>query len=254
MRYIFILTVILFVSCTDPGAKTTESFTDTTAVDGKSTVNANFDYKLFKQLSLPLNIDTNFILKVDTNDRISYRQIRSLGTNFLRSEPSNGLSYNFNLFCEIDSLKEAGKYKEYLDSLTIGMTKKLVIYKIGVIDLKNDTKLFLWGSTNSSYEACPFFSGTYILATFVNTKKENTHFLLAAFISSGDPPSMSNVQITAKINTDGTIEMMSKMVGDDLDTPGEETTTQKFNLKLDGDHIGVRESKAEVKNTEKPKQ
>jgi hypothetical protein len=251
MKYKLILFTVLFAACNNSGNKSDQKTTDSTAVGNSAIVASTFDNKLFKPISLPFNLDTTFILKADTNDRIPYQQIRSLGYEFLKNELTDGLINNIQEFCKIDSLKQAGAYKSYIDSLTIGMTKISIAYKIGVIDFKNNSRLFIWGITNSSYEACPFYSGTYLAGTFVNEAKQNTHFILGEISGGGDPPSMGSNEITAKVNGDGKIEIMNKRVFDDLDVPGEETTKQILSLKLDKDKIQIMDFKKEVKNTEK---
>ncbi|MGZ4044114.1 MAG: hypothetical protein ACXVO9_12995, partial [Bacteroidia bacterium] len=166
----------------------------------------------------------------------------------------SGLSYDINSFCEIDSLKQEGKYNSYLEKLDIGMTKVAISFKLGVIDLGNGAKLFLWGVHNSSFEACPFFAGTTIIGTFVNANKQNTHFVIGEISGGGDPPSMGNDQVTSKINTDGKVEIKRISVNDDLDIPGEETTIETIVLKLNADKIEILDSKKQVKNTEKNNQ
>jgi hypothetical protein len=251
MKFYIFLIAILFVSCNsqDSDNKKQQVSTDSSFISTKTA--ATFDDKLFKLLSLPLSIDTTFIIKLDTNDRIPFEQLRALRAQFLDNELSNSIAYNINTFCEIDSLKQIGEYKKYVDSLTIGMTKISIGYKIGCIDFKNNSKLFIWGLTSSSYEACPFYNGTLVIGTFVNEARQNTHFLLGEISGFGDPPSMGNSELTAKINSDGKIEIKSILISDDLDVPGEETTKRTLILQLDKDKIQVLDTKKEVKNTEK---
>ncbi|MCW3077082.1 MAG: hypothetical protein JWO32_1691 [Bacteroidetes bacterium] len=212
---------------------------------------ASFDHKLFKPLALPLLIDTNFILEVDTNERIPYQQVRQLGTHFLETEMSASLAYDINTFCEIDSLKHAGAYEEYLEKLDAGMTKISISFKSGVIDLKNGAKLFIWGIHNSSYEACPYFAGTTIIATFMNSEKKNTHFVIGEISGGGDPPATGHDEVTARIDENGIATIKSISINDDIDLPGEEKTIQSLLIKLTKDKIEILDSKKETKNTEK---
>ncbi|MGZ3919895.1 MAG: hypothetical protein ACXVC7_06370 [Bacteroidia bacterium] len=253
-KLIYILALAVLFGCNNESSeKDAELSTDSTGIVNKS-IAASFDDKEFKTIKLPIEIDTNFILEVDTNDRVPYQQVRQLGNNILQHEISSGLSYDINSFCEIDSLKQEGKYNSYLEKLDIGMTKVAISFKLGVIDLGNGAKLFLWGVHNSSFEACPFFAGTTIIGTFVNANKQNTHFVIGEISGGGDPPSMGNDQVTSKINTDGKVEIKRISVNDDLDIPGEETTIETIVLKLNADKIEILDSKKQVKNTEKSNQ
>lgn len=241
----------LLISCANQiEKKDPVTSSDTLAVTNK-TIEASFDDKLFNTLQLPLNIDTTYVMKIDTNDRIPYQQVRALGSNFLKNEQTNGLEYEINKFCEIDSLKQEDKYKEYIEKLDLGMTKKSIAFKIGLLSFSNGSKLFLWGIESSSYEACPFFSARTVIGTFVNDNKQNTHFIIAGRSGAGDPPSMMNEDISAKINADGRIEIESVMVNDDLDIAGQETKKESVILKAEKNKIQIADSKKETTNTEK---
>jgi hypothetical protein len=184
---------------------------------------AVFETQFFQELQLPLQIDTGFIQKVDSLDRIYFQQVRSMKANFLFSEFPSSAEYDINTFCMIDSLKHVRKYQDYLDKLDIGMTKSCIAYKLGYTSLKDNLKLLLWGITQGSYEACPFFGGTTIIGTFVNSNNESRHLVLGRLFSAGDPPSMGSVEITSII-TKKKISIKGKSISDDLDVPGEETT------------------------------
>ncbi|MBA3664908.1 MAG: hypothetical protein H0W61_11970 [Bacteroidetes bacterium] len=244
--------IILMAACStgEKESKGEAVSADSNGITNK-TVAGGFDENTFNVLQLPLVIDTNFILEVDTNQRIPYQQLRQLGANFLDTEISSGLVYDINSFCEIDSLKQAGAYAQYVSKLDIGMTKIAISFKLGRIDLKNGARLFLWGVHNSSYEACPFFGGTTIIGTYVNTNKQNTHFVIGEISAGGDPPSMGNDEVTAKINTNNEVVIRRVSVNDDLDIAGEQTTTLTLVLKLNGERIEKVSATKTEKNTEK---
>ena len=250
-NYIYILSVILLCSCSNDKKEAADQsvHTDTLAMVNKDN---NFPFKEseFKKLSLPFTMDTLFIQKVDTSNRITYQQVRDLGVNFLKSELGDGLSYDFNTFCEIDSLKQIGKYVNYVNHLDIGMTKRCIAYKLGLMDMTNNNKLFIWGIDASSYEACPYFSGTKIIATFLNAENEATHFTIAEISGGGDPPASGNDQITATINADGKITIVKLSISDDSDVPGMNVTNTTIQLKVDGSKMIVVDTKTFEKSKE----
>ncbi len=242
MKFYIILLAVIFTSCRNNETTNKNApEADSLQLTGKTAV--TFDNNLFRPFTLPLNIDTTFITTLDTNDRISFQQIRGLQAEFLENAISVGLSDNINTFCKIDSLKQIEKYGKYVDSLDIGMTKISIAYKIGVIDFKNNSKLFIWGLYQSSYEACPYFSSTSVIGTFLHEGKKNTNFLLAENFFGGDPPITETSITTAKINEDGTVEIDAISISDNIDTPGEETTLQKLILKLTKDKIEIVDPK-----------
>lgn len=209
---------------------------------------ATFDEQSFRALSLPLKIDTVFIQNADSSERISFQQLRSLKSNFMFSEFPSSAEYDFNTFCMIDSLKFNKAYDSYLSKLDIGMTKTCIAYKLGFARLNENIKLFVWGITQSSYEACPFFSGTSIIGTFVNAKNESKHLLLGTISSFGDPPATGSEEITSVISKNK-ISINGKTISDDLDIPGEETTIQSVTVEI-SDTLKFVSPFKKVSNTE----
>ncbi|MBA2614151.1 MAG: hypothetical protein H0U95_19470 [Bacteroidetes bacterium] len=250
-NYIYIFAILLLASCSNNNKeqKGQTTTTDTLAVNNTGNAFA-FNEVEFKKQSLPFTIDTLFIQKVDTNNRITYQQVRALGINFLNGELGDGLSYDLNTFCLIDSLKQRNKYVDYINHLDIGMTKTCIAYKVCLINLPENNKLFIWGITNASYEACPFFSGTLLIGTFVNSNKEATHFNIAELSGGGDPPSMMNTQTTANIGADGKIEIISIVNSDDMDVPGEGIERTTYKLEIKGNVISLVDTKKEVLSKE----
>ncbi len=252
-NYIYLFCVLVFASCGNDEQKIVENITKTDS----SIVASAFPLSEegFRLLLLPIRIDTLFIQTLDTNKRITYQQVRQLGVNFLKGELGDGLVYDINEFAQIDSLKQSGGYKKYLEKLDIGMTKTCIAYKVALINLPENNKLFIWGITNASYEACPFFSGTLLIGTFVNNNNQATLFNIAEISGGGDPPSMMDTQTEAKITADGKIEIACTVTSDDMDAPGLGIEKKTFKLETKENGITVVDTKSEVLSKEdEPKQ
>jgi hypothetical protein len=197
---------------------------------------------------LPLKTDTTFVDKADTNSRLTYHDLREAGSKLFQN---GAIKYNLSIFCKIDSLKEKKLYQAYVDSLDIGMTKNSIAFKVGYLELKNGSRLFLWGTESSSYEACPVFSEKNVIATYVNAKGEMIEtFLLAKRFSGADPPSTGSEDVMAEIDAEGNIKQTGISINDDLDVPGEETTIVNTEIKLSDTRTEKKEIKKDVKNTE----
>lgn len=249
-NYFYLLSILILAACSSEEHKITENATvsDTTVAEVRSLL--PFSGKNYNVLALPLIIDTSFVQKVDTNSRITYQQIRNLGVNFLKGELGDGLVYDINEFAQIDSLKQNGSYKAYLEKLDIGMTKTCIAYNVGVVDLNNGNRIFIWGITNSSYEACPYFAGTLLIGTFINEKNESVSFDLAEISAAGDPPATMSTETTAKITKDGVIEIKSIVTNDDLDLNGEGKEKKIFTIEVKGSEISVKDKKTEILSKE----
>jgi hypothetical protein len=214
----------------------------------KNEIQSAFSENNFKKLQLPLKTDTVFVDKADTNSRLTYRDLRGAGAKLFTNDD---IKYGLGIFCHIDSLKEKKLYQAYVDSLDIGMTKNSIAFKVGSIALKNGSKLFLWGTESSSFEACPVFNEKNIIATYVNAKGEMIGtFLLAKRFSGADPPSTGSEDVMAEIDADGNISQTSISISDDLDIPGNEITTVISEIKLTDNKIEKKELKKEKNKTE----
>lgn len=207
-----------------------------------------------KAFSLPFSIDTTFILKADTSHRLSYTEVRALGLDLLKDEYTHELYDSFNEFCKIDSLKKNNAYAVYVDSLDIGMTKDAVACRLGYIVFKNNALMLVWGITNASYEACPVFSGTRIIGSYRRPGGSYTHVLLGNRSYWADPPSSYEIRLTTEIGTNEKFITEALAVSDDLDTPGEETTTATLKFRIEDDALKITSASKKVKNTEEIKE
>lgn len=249
--FALILASVFLYSCGSSSKKEEVKALDSTALETKVESSMSFDDQSFKTLQFPLVLDTVFVEKVDTNDRITYQQFRAQGLNILKHDISERINYTIDDFIKIDSLKQIGKYKNYIDSLDIGMTKQAIAYKIGVLNFKNATKLFIWGFQLKSFEACPFFTYNKIVGTYVDENKKSTHILLAEVSGGGDPPLIGDEKAWSVVKEDGTIEMNYFSVTDDLDIPGQNTFMQSFKMELLKDKIVVSNDKKKEEKGEK---
>jgi hypothetical protein len=245
MRVIIICVLLTYLySCSDKSG----SGQNSEKQEQKSEERSLFTESNFKKLQLPLKADTSFIDKADTNSRLTYHELRHIGAGLhLKDE----INYSINEFCGIDSLKEKNLYQAYVDSLDIGRTKNSIAFKVGYMALKNGSKLFLWGTESSSYEACPSFYRKNIIATYVNSKGEIIEtFPLAERFSGADPPSMGSNDVMAEIDADGKITLTDISISDDLDIPGNEITTVISEIKLGDAKTEKKELKKDVNKTE----
>jgi hypothetical protein len=204
-----------------------------------------------KKLSLPLNVDTVFILTADTTQKLSCQDVRNFGVNFLDKASSHKFAYDFKEFCKIDSLKQHHRYAVYVNSLAIGMTKDAIAFKLGYAPLKDNAILLVWGITYSSYEACPVFSGTRIFGSYRNAKNKYTHVLLGESSSSTDPPAGYYKVLTTTISADEKFISKTLEVIDHTDAPGKNITVSELQFEPAGDTLKITRSNKKVTAREK---
>lgn len=252
MRYTtLILSLLALIACSESGKESNKNRADSTQVSIDTVFSsACFDLKDFKKLELPLKIDSTYILQVDTSDKVHYYQIRNLKSHFPDTLFKTGLHSMINEFCEIDSLKENGAFEEYLKKIDIGMTKSSIAFKIGYLTLPTGTNVFLWGIEYSSYEACPYFSGKILVATYVNESGKNSSFLIAESSGAGDPPATGKTDLWCTITKEGSFQMNGINVSDDIDVPGVETETRTTRIDLSKNTFSMDEIKTLVVDDE----
>jgi hypothetical protein len=243
-HYASILSLILFslTSCHN-GAEEKKAGSD----NSLKIENASFNKLsgLFKkELSLPFIVDSAFLANGHFGDSLGTNEIQMLTENSFKSD--NGMGYQLSEFYKIDSVKATGTYAKWCEKLDIGMTKYANAYGIGKINV-NGTLFLVWAFTQSSYEACPWSSGTSVYLTTVNTNSMGESFLLGETYGAGDAPVSMHRETFAKLNPDGKIFQATEEENDDADaTESELTVSDAERIVKDGKIELIKENKGQT--------
>jgi hypothetical protein len=151
------------------------------------------------------NIDSAYIAETSEEAMdyaLSGDEARMLISNVAEGNLCENNTYQVDYFLQFDSLKAIGKYQDYLDSLDIGMMAHSEAYAIQIMNLTEDSKLFVWAVDYGTYEACPYGYGTTIYGSlFTDDIFKNT--VLIGDISGGaDAPYWGSTLITSTISAD----------------------------------------------------
>ncbi len=197
---------VLLFSCGNPKKETTNNApaNDTLSV-------------LFKDAALPLLIDTNILYKLETFDSIKSNVINLLALEIDTSELTKDNLYTLNTFYKIDSLKTAGKYKQYCDSLDIGMPKNATAHALYKIKMDSNTTGYVWGIHYTSYEACPSTTTNTAFISVMHNKKITETFCLGNAFWFADPPNISNEWTYTTITKNPSVFMDETKTVDDID-------------------------------------
>jgi hypothetical protein len=172
----------------------------------------------FPEMKVPVTFDTAWMMKADTSRRLSRNTVRELAAGFVKNAMPDGVTGTLNAFYKIDSLKTAGLYAEYADTLDIGMPRDAHAYAIGHGRL-DDMTVYLWMLTEDSYEACPYSRRVLVCGTFTEGADMWTLPLCMNY-SFTDPP--VSYEWTIRSEMDGrTIRMRSEELSRDEDEPSE---------------------------------
>lgn len=250
--FFYISIVAIFCSCgTGQQKDSKEIKNDSLAINSKELQRSA---RLFKETTLPLAIDTTFIFMIGRGDSLGSFEIKALAGNIFNHALSGGLEYELNTFCRIDSIKEAGKYQQYIDSLDIGMTKISTAHALNEFHLDNNTLVLVWGLYSSSYEACPSSESWTTYGTLVYKGEVKETFLLGECSFWADPPVASQRTVTSTITGSGLVTTDVYQVNDqDMDSAYVEITKEKYSFTIKDGTICIDSEKKSAPVKEKRK-
>jgi hypothetical protein len=259
-KLILPLLIVLLSSCggnENENKNTKGTVTDTSLVKNDDTV---VYYPLsdeVKQLvalfdsvhSFPYHFDTTLINGANKKDSLGTSHIKLLAFKWNDHALNNDLDYTLKQFYSIDSVKAKGAYEEWCKTLDIGNTKFANAYAINRIYINPETFLLVWALSTSSYEACPYFSGTSIYVTPVFKGQLQPCMYVAESMSAGDPPVGMDRLVTGTVNAEGRFTLHVEETHDeDMDAPKVEFTMEDYWLNLkDGIFVLEKEEKQKPK-------
>ena len=189
---------------------------------------------LFKtENSFPFSADTTLLYHIENCDSLGTMEVKQLAVNWFKHDLVGGTDYDLQTFYKIDSVKAAGKYIEYCDSLQIGDTKCSNAFAICKLQPDGNTNILVWALVTSSYEACPYSDVKTVYFSVVRGGIVSQTFMLGEYMVAGDAPASMERTISGKINADLTFVMNLYMEGDeDLDLPEIEITKEHYEFAI----------------------
>jgi hypothetical protein len=229
------------VSCTEEKKEEKTEQTQQVNTDSLEVFSLSDDVEFFlnlynKKFEFPLEINAGFIngfTETGEGEEISFESLSLLLAGFTDADFNNNAKWAINNFRKIDSLKKHNEYENYLKNIDIGMVKHSDAYFLGSVEYSDGKMLLISAVTCSSYEACPYFSGTLIFGSLVSQGSITSSILLGEDMSAGDPPVGMLRKLFSTINNNGTgkYELYEEHNDEDQDMNLIETTNrQEYNL------------------------
>ena len=209
-----------------------DSVTVDNAVD--STLNSVIDLGLLRRFTfsadLPFESDSLYFenLMLEHDSVLSKADVMYLTYGFLETEISNAASYKLLNFYEIDSIKLSGGYDEYVENLDLGMMKESDAYIDRKIKLDDSTTLLVWYLTYSTYEACPYASGTLLFASVLYDNVVTSSTLIGENSGSGDAPYWGETSTCCHLTENSFSAGKKEMNGGDEDEEGNEIVEKEY--------------------------
>ncbi len=255
-KQLAIISVLFFCAC-NTSEKKEVAAKDPSEVVKQLDEKGNQITKWFKNTgALPFTADTSVFNNVKGFDSLGTAEIKILTLNKSKTNKTDEVDYDLADFYKIDSLKAAGVYLKWCDSLDIGMTKYANAYAINKTILNENTTLLFWVLATSSYEACPYATTIDVYLTVVYNNAVGPCFRLGGYGSYGDPPVSLERTFTGTLNKDGKIiQNLYEVHDEDMDQPFLFITKEYYESEIkDGKIISVKEEKEKPVKTKRPKQ
>jgi hypothetical protein len=209
---------------------------------------------LFKEASLPFVVDTAFLFKMDKGDSLGEFEIRTLAEKHFKHDLTNRFPYDLATFLKIDSIKSVEKYREYCDSLDIGMTKVSTAHALNEFHLDANTLILVWGIYAGSYEACPYSNSWLTYFTIIYKGNVGETFLLGEYTSWADAPASVERTVSSKFLADGTLTVDVLQINDqDMDSATVEVNKEQHSFMIKDGVIKLLSDKIEPALNEKRK-
>jgi len=148
---------IFFIACSSPRPESSAEG-DSSGVSISTGQNSTKKFPLFLNES---TLKDSFPLPIEFLNSYIIPQKNFMDENWIISD-----------FMKIDSIKRSGKYKNYVENLDIGQTKDATTWVYDTLSFAKG-KIFIWGISYYSFEACPSFAGRIIYLTSLT--KEGSH-------------------------------------------------------------------------------
>ena len=196
--------------------------------------------KIDTTYSTPFNLDSNYVEDIssldDNESTLTNIEVQYLGFDMVNNQPTNLADYNIGTFIELDSMKIKGTYEDYVENMDIGMMERSSAKIHSKIQINTTSFILIWSVFYSTFEACPFSSGTAIYGTFFKDNQAYNTAVLGESSGGGDAPYWSDTFITSEIHsTKISTRKINQSGGEDNEETGEEiieTTDKIYNLKI----------------------
>ena len=257
LNFAIVCLIILFHACSSALEDRIKESTDSVIATKIAANNSESIHisNLFKQnTTLPFTADTVLFDHIKNFDSLGSEEVKTLSL-FSKNNKKES-DYELNEFYKIDSIKAAGNYLKWWETLDIGMTKFANAYAIKKAEYDENTTLLFWSLSTSNYEACPYASQTSIYVTVLYQNETTSCFLLGETLSAGDPPVSIERIINGIFEKDGKIIQHLHQVDDeDMDQPFIEITNEYYESEIKNGYIkSIKEEKGKPVKTKRPKE
>lgn len=248
MKNLFLVSLLFFglISCRDTGQNhssndTKESIKTGTddipeplmVIDTLIEMPAEISERVNRTFDAPYRLDKNAIESLENSDNwLSEEEVELLSQHMLVKPGFGDIDSRMKEYFRFNHIIDSIGEEAYQNQMDLGMTRNFDAYLHDRVNLSENTYLLIWSFDYSTYEACPFYAGQYVLATMCTNGKISNTVFVGEDSGGGDPPVWSSVLATSEIS-DGFIELnLKEEYGEEAEMSGEEESyTETTNKK-----------------------
>ena len=148
----------------------------------------------------PYRLDKNAIESLENSDNwLSEEEVELLSQHMLVKPGFGDIDSKMKEYFRFNHIIDSIGEEAYQNQMDLGMTRNFDAYLHDRVNLSENTYLLIWSFDYSTYEACPFYAGQYVLATMCTNGKISNTVFIGEDSGGGDPPYMGSVLATSNI-------------------------------------------------------
>lgn len=169
----------------------------------------------FPTLDQPLQLDHAFFsdsTRNSTKATLPMELVREFASKLGSDEESKQQIYYINDYLKIQTSKEEEEYEDYLKTLDIGMTRDAQCFGLGQLRYGDSVGIVLWKINYASFDACPMYEGSHILASLYLHGELLSTSLVAQTETGSDTPMGYEANTYSKWLKNGTVNLQTSII------------------------------------------
>jgi len=181
-------------------------------------------------LDVPYVLDHKKIEALGQSDNeLSQQEVVLLTEHLVENEDFGFIKYRIESYFEVQKIIDSIGEDAYMEDIDLGMTQNCDAYVNKKVNLTENRSLLIWSLDYSTYEACPYYAGTYVLATLCVDGKVSHTVFVGESSGGGDAPVWSSIEMSSTITQETIDVVFYEEVGgmDDEDEMATDVTRNK---------------------------
>jgi hypothetical protein len=175
-------------------SETTDVQKPAEVIDTLPEMPAEISGRVNRTINFPYLLNQDAIDNLNLSDNVLSQEEVELLSQYLIIKPGfSDINSRLNSYFRFNELIDSIGEEAYSNQIDLGMTQHFDAYLHYRVNLTKKKYLLIWSLDYSTYEACPFYAGQYVLATMCADGKISNTVFIGEDSGGGDPPYMTSV-------------------------------------------------------------